>query len=131
MTDRPTSHPIDFTRIRFPSDRITVANLRRAHPVRFDVEGAVQFEGVQDNDPEFLVPVMMALERMLARNAHSIAAGMGTDVLTKECLERADCIKDLTDCYAAYGVSSGPNQTEELVREIEAQAVAQVVGRPR
>jgi hypothetical protein len=118
---------IDYTSIRFPSDRITVADIRRAHPGSFDVEDGGRFRECSRNF--FPLDTVIYLERLLARAAYEKAIGKPGDILDDRGLERSDCMKDLTKFYATYGVAKGAHLTEQLIREIESQAASQATGR--
>lgn len=119
---------IDYTSISFPSDRITVRDIRKAHPDLIDVEGDHFF-----GEPEAADTVgnVILLERLLARAAFEAALGKSGNVINERGLSRADCLEDLAPLYATYGVASGPEHTEQLVRDFEAQAAAQAKGQSR
>jgi hypothetical protein len=121
---------VDYSSIPFPSDRITMADLRRAHPDRFDVPGGRRFRGDASSDATFHLDTIVYLERLIAASAFDRAAGKPENPLDQALLEREDCVSELTKLYQTYGVAKGPNHTEELVRDMEARAAAQV-GRGR
>ena len=126
----PSPVALDYSSITFPSDRITLADLRRAHPERFDAEGGVGFHQT-DGDATFVLNTLLYTERLLARAAFEKALGRPGDAVREiGGVERDDCVEGLSEDYAFYGVASGPRLTEQLVRDIEAQAAAQA-GRPR
>lgn len=127
--DAPLDY-VDYTSISFPSDRVTMADVRRAHPERFDVEDGDAFERTGD-DPTFTLGLVVYLERLLARAAYESSLGKPGNVIGQRGMDRADCVEELTKFYATYGVANGSHQTEELVRDIESQAAAQAAGRPR
>lgn len=124
---------VNYTSLSFPSDAITVLALRRTHPDLFDVEDPVNFfsdhetTGAADNG----MATVIYVERLLARAAFESALGGPEDVLAINGLNRDDCIDDLTELYARYGVSSGRHHTEQLVRAFEGQAAAQATGHGR
>lgn len=122
----PNSLPgsVNYTSIVFPSDRITLADLRRAHPERFDAEGGDRFKR-SERDPSFALNSILYLERLLARAAFEQALGSSAGVIEDSGLDRHDCVKELASFYALYRVASGPHQTEQLIRDIESQAAAQ------
>lgn len=118
---------LDYSALRFPSDRIAVGDLRRAHPGLFDGEGSTPFRNADLND----LATVFFVERLLARAAFEKARGTPGDVFRDVArLERDDCIQDLAAFYQTYGVAKGVRHTEQLVRGIEAQAGAQA-GRRR
>lgn len=128
---RPPSRPLDLAAIRFPSDRITLADIRRVHATRFDAEVGGGFEHLPD-DADFTLDTLLYLERLLARATFEKARGRRGDYLSEVgLLDRGTIVKELTAHYRTYGVArGGKHTTEQLVRDIEAQAAAQV-GRRR
>jgi hypothetical protein len=130
MNSDPQFAHIDYRAIKFPSDQITIADIRIAHPERFDVENASWFKRTQD-DPKFSLNVILYLERLLARTAFQEAIGKPLDMMAEWGLDRTDCLDELTRFYATYGIAQGVHHTEQLVRDLEAQATAQANSRPR
>ncbi|WP_149109712.1 hypothetical protein [Limnoglobus roseus] len=120
---------MDYASIRFPSDRIDVAALRRAHPDRFDAEGGRRFADA-GSDPTFFLDTIVYLERLLARSAFDHAAGRSANRQKGAGMSRSECLKDLTEFYQAYGVATGAKHTAQLVRGFEDQAAHQA-GRRR
>lgn len=115
---------IDFKSIAFPSDRVTVADLRRAHPERFDAEGGDLFEPAASGRC-FYLELILFMERLLARAAFEEALGDSGGILGTRGLDRDGCVEELTEYYRLYRVADGRHATEELVRGIESQAAAQ------
>ncbi|HEX4609317.1 MAG TPA: hypothetical protein VH092_14055 [Urbifossiella sp.] len=119
---------IDYTSLHFPSDRITLLDVRRAHPDRFDVEDGRQF-----SDPEgkgdFRLAPLVYLERIIARAAFEAALGKPSDLYAERGLERAGCVEEVAELYRMYGVSTGLQHTQQLVRDLETQAAKQAKGR--
>ena len=67
---------IDYSSLRFPSDRITLLDIRRAHPSRFDVESGDRFNHPDD---EFRLNGLCHRERLVARAAFEAALGKKTN----------------------------------------------------
>ena len=118
---------IDYTSLAFPSDRITVVDLRRAHPERFDAEDGDRFARV---GPTFRLNSILDLERLFALAAFEKALGKPGDPIRARGLDRDDCVEELTEFYRTYRVADGRHATEQLIRDIETQAAAQT-GRRR
>ena len=117
---------VDYTTISFPSDRISLLAIRRAHPDEIDVEGTGNFFRTEHVD--HTIGTLVYIERLLARAAFEAALGKPGDILREHGLTRADCLDDLTEWYTAYGVAAGLQHTEQLVRDIESQAASQAKG---
>lgn len=78
---------IDYPSIRFPSDSITVADIRRVHPDRFDIEGGGRFRQATA-DPTFHLNSILYLERLVARAAYEKVLGKPGDIIFDRGLER-------------------------------------------
>jgi hypothetical protein len=123
MTDTPPD--IDYTRLSFPSDRLTVGAARAAFPHRFRTDRA-NFTDVES---------LMAAERWLARRAFDLALGR-PDPLRDDPVrgDRQELIGALADSYKRFGLSPGLKHTRELVKAFEAAAAGQAkehLGRDR
>ena len=69
------------------------------------------------------IPVFNAEIPRLA--AFEKARGRPGDALGELGLDLDDCVEELALFYERYRVANGPHQTEQLVRDIESQAIAQ------
>jgi hypothetical protein len=120
----PPRPSLDYSAIRFPSDLITVGTIRKAHPERFDVDTPSSFRYMNQN-ARITLSEMISTERLLARAAFEEAMGKSVDVLAEEGLERPSVIAGMTEDYLKYGITTGKNHTEQMIRDIESQAAAQ------
>jgi hypothetical protein len=119
---------IDFTRLSFPSDDLSIRHLRAV-----EAQFAGDRNGFAQEEPAFFesegkiadVASTLFLERALAHKAFAAALGKPDPHPDDEELTRSEAIRMLGDCYEGYRLSSGVKHTQELVRDIEAQAVAQ------
>jgi len=120
--------PLDWSKIEFPSDRITVAQLRKDQPQLLeDAETAIEYRMTDLN-----VLATIASERELAQRA--FAAAMGRADPIPAMMSRSQKIDLLNDDYVRYGISKGLQQTRLLVRELETAAKRQAkewLGRQR
>lgn len=128
MPDDPPLDYIDYTSLRFPSDRITIRDMRRAHPDRFDVEGGRRFAEPEDEE-DFLVGTLIYMERLVARAAFEAALGKPGDLYAERALEKEGCVEEMAEMYRRYGVSTGLEHTRQLLRDLESQAAQQARGR--
>lgn len=124
----PEPPKIDLSRIDFPSDRITIKAVRATRPGSgFDAKVAEYPEGKDAFDE---LVACLSTERELASKAFD-AALRGVDPKRigtrdhKSAWDRQEIISALDSEYRAYGLSSGRQQSIQLIRQIEAQAVAQ------
>ena|SRR5579883_1144506 len=118
---------IDFKTLSFPSDRLTIKALRLAEPQLFATDNPVDLDKTFAHSD---FSSMLSWERVVARQAYKAALGQPDP----DAEERGELVDMLTEHYRDYGLSSGPHQTEQLVREIEAQASGQAGrhgGKPR
>jgi hypothetical protein len=125
---------VNFTSIQFPSDEISIAQLRRQFPEHFDIGLEMPMKSqpifflsrAERDNAEELLGNMLYCERIVALDAYANAKGM----------KQPDCdideIKeDLNTFYCKFGLSQGEHQTVELIREIERQARQLVHDKPR
>lgn len=124
-TPASSSLQIDFSALAFPSDRITVADLRRVHPNRFNPPLGQAFNALE-TDRTFGLNDALYLERLLAAQEYERAAGQpGSSTRASEQMSRDSCIGTLTRLYQQYGLATGRKQTELLVKKLEVQAAKQ------
>jgi hypothetical protein len=106
---------IDFARIDFPSDALTLKRLRQLHP---EFEAPRSWEAIGAGILEHLnrtnVPALVAHERRLARNSFETALGRKSTLLLGN-FERAD----LVAMYVEYGLASGVHHANQLLRAVE------------
>jgi hypothetical protein len=122
---------IDFTRIEFPTDRLTVKELRKALPHCFDLpapEGPHhQREGFfkRESLESYLGGIINA-EREVAALAFHTALGQVKPEYHEGTLgPRWEVLEVLISDYTKVGLARGEHHGQELIREIESQAVAQ------
>jgi len=127
-SDSPLDY-IDYTSLQFPSDRLTLLDVRRAHPERFDVEGAERFAD-PDGVDHLPLNTLLYMERLVARAAFEVALGKSADLYAERGLVREECLEEMAEMYQMYGLSTGPQHTEQMIRTLESQAAAQA-GRRR
>ena len=124
--------PCDFAKIAFPSDIITMADLRRVHAREFDTYGRNFFDGAKtgrgDNDwPQEALSEMLLIERLIARLVFESArrGKPQASVLNSPWEDDVELIEALSGYYARYGVTHDPQESLLLIRSIEEQAAKQ------
>lgn len=117
---------LDFSDVRFPSDNLSLAVLRKVHSDLFDLG----FDLGNEGQPKFFLSAdhgghakailgnMLYCERVVAANA--FAATRGIELLDGE-FNISDFKDELTRLYTRYGIASGTHQAAELIRDIETQ----------
>jgi hypothetical protein len=107
---------VDFGTINFPTDSITLGTIRRHEPDMFTMDG---IGGATSN-----VQAIATLfhEEILAEKTFAVAIGR---IDPHPDMPRPFLVRLLDGAYRAYGISSGPKQSVELVRGIERQASEQ------
>ncbi|HEV3304494.1 MAG TPA: hypothetical protein VG055_32890 [Planctomycetaceae bacterium] len=98
----------------FPSDRVTLGQLRRRQPTIFDQNSKFR---IPAGSLEILATVH--LENVVARRAFAAECNLA-DLFPNE--DRRELIHLLDAEYRRYGISSGIHQTRQLLRELEAAA---------
>src|SRR4051794_24637149 len=116
---------IDFTRIAFPSDAITLKMVRQAWPDATDVDLPEQFFPAKDrmyrrNSLDGLLGTgLIDLERELAEQAFK--AVLGQPVKRRLFNDRKDLTDFLAIEYVRYGLARGRHSAAVLAHQIEAQ----------
>jgi hypothetical protein len=107
---------LDFSAIEFPSDRVTIGKMRKLLPAQFTPTGL--------KASHFEAPVLHTLlcEQVLAEQAFAAAAGLPSP---HTLWDRRESILALNSDYCRFGISSGLQQTYQLVRRFEQAAVDQ------
>jgi hypothetical protein len=114
------SHSLDPFAIEFPTDRITIREIRVADAAFAGPEG---LSGRLATDIEAIAAHRTELE--LAVRAFEGAGRKGGQPPRHT---REELVQDLDAAYRRYGLSQGLHQTRAMVRRFEAQAVAQAEG---
>jgi len=111
---------------------VTVGKLRRLFPDLFDVEGAGHREffsanayGRHNRSEEEWLAAMLSAERYLARHAFELACGKTSTCLTRLGDTRDESAAELGKYYIHFGLASGPQHADQLIRAFETQAAAQ------
>jgi hypothetical protein len=112
-----TEPQIDFTKIAFPSDQLSVKRLRELFPELIDksIHG-VKYFGEDE------LTAMMNFERGIAQRAFDAAIGK---IPAGEPARDENLIETLTDCYMFHKMVSGSHHAEQLIRTFEQAAVEQ------
>jgi hypothetical protein len=117
MPDETKDFALDLSRISFPTDRITLGQLRREEPAVFTsshlLEGHLTDIGALST---------LHVEITLAEKAFAKAAGRPDPHRDDN---RRELIRLLDHDYRAYGMSAGLRSTQELVRAFESLAAKQ------
>ena len=115
----------DVTKLDFPSDKLTIADLRRAYPVDFEFKWSAK----SPDELRFhnnLVPALY-FERELAARAYAKAAGLPTPKASKG-FSRKELYEGLADDYLALGATFGRHQIDAMLQRLERQAAGQATG---
>ena len=122
---------LDFKKIEFPSDKITINDLRRVYPLGFDEWVADRTFGSVDEEingsPRLsldgAIGDLMDYEREFAEQAFLQA--LGVPVRPGREYSHQNVVDTFRSQYIELGLASGDHQVSELVRGVERQAVAQ------
>jgi hypothetical protein len=105
--------PFDPSKLAFPSDRLTVAEIRCVNPA-IDVEQYPSLDATS-------LSAMLRTERRYARAAYERMLGTSATTI----LEEHDCLKKLMLSYCLHGLADsleGAGQlAESIPRQVEAQ----------
>lgn len=119
---------IDFTVIDFPTDKITVKDVRRAYKLGYDLWWESRFD---DHIGEYrrhmslddAIDALIHYERDYAEQAFLQALGVPVREGREYVLQ--DVVDTVRSEYLKLGLATGDHQVAELVRGVERQAVAQ------
>lgn len=119
--------PLDLTKIEFPTDRLTIKDLRRWFPTSFDLPAAdghlYDVEGPFNRvSLETGLGDIIDAERVLAYLAYCKARGIAPP---KRLGYRDEIAGPLADDYVSAGLASGTATAEQLIRVFEQAAAAQ------
>jgi len=123
--ESPLQAQIDFTMLNFPSDILTMKDLRRLYP-----EGFQHAKGFSPHHVPFFEErrgetffTLVGFERLLALNAFDRALGRLAEEDTAT--TREDIAKYLDEFYIRAGIAPGPAAARQLLRNLETAAADQ------
>jgi hypothetical protein len=126
---------IDFSQISFPSDKLTIAALRKAYPNSFDLPARMPSSKYEEpteygrGSLEQTLGGVIDAERLVASLAFKESLGLA--LTESEALRPREVIHDsLTSEYITLGLASGEHHANQLVRDIETQATSQALAHP-
>lgn len=112
------SPEIDLTKIAFPSDGMTLKDIRRIWPDFVDAGEVTIFS--RNVGPADWVFAMLTMERDLARATYALKLGSNNKCVHSDNVTELG--EDLSGLYVEYGIANGPSTANELIRGIESQA---------
>ncbi|HYV36629.1 MAG TPA: hypothetical protein VE988_13035 [Gemmataceae bacterium] len=124
------SRDLDYGRLAFPSDKVTLGEVRQ----RFPTMNAVDFiESSRDGSfrsrmvdaIEGSYAGIMQAEREIARGAFDEALLGKPSALKNTPSEWKEARQDLASDYVHFGIAAGPQEAAQLIRRIEAAAKSQ------
>lgn len=118
----PSTEPqIDFSKIDFPTDKLTIKELDRIYGGLYKERGPrLAFLG--DTILDVTIGGVIAGERRLTRIAFDTVLGRKVENYEEE---RAGQIEALQIDYVDLGLAKGKHQASQLIRDIEAAATEQ------
>jgi hypothetical protein len=112
---------VDLRRFHFPSDKLTIRDIRDHEPDRIDISSPHL-----STDSAHSIEKLLFLERYIAEAAYVVAFGRGSAYLE---LAREGGYKEfeeaLVEEYTFYGLGRTTHEANELIRGIKDQARAQ------
>ena len=111
---------IDFTVIKFPSDKLTIKDLRHLHPDKLDVAYPDFFSRLRTGYASDILGSLLISERNFAFSTYEASIGRFADGgLYDE--DHEEVRKELIKFYEQTRLASGPKHAEQLIRAIESQ----------
>jgi hypothetical protein len=120
-----STHPephLDFTKIDFPTDRLTIQAVRQRFPDALDAEAPGQHMDLEKIE----LPAMLRIERNLAKWAFDAALGKSPFKPGSGPVGLLDIARyKVGDLYVRYGLAKGTHHAEQLIRAFEQAAADQ------
>lgn len=110
---------LDFSKIAFPTDSVSIGRIRRIEPDVVDEDDV----RVEDST------LRAAISHEVAVAVEAFRTAQGHSPTTDGLEQRGHNLEVLNEVYVLYGLSAGMHQTDQLLREIESQAAAQARSR--
>ncbi len=123
MSEKRSFPPLDLSVIQFPSDKLTLGQVRE---LDHSVNGADVFSSsdklsdARATDIYSIIPIFN--EMRLAEKAYAISLGLADPW---PFVPRAEVVRLLHEQWKEDGISSGPHQSTQFIRNIEQAAVRQ------
>lgn len=124
MADDERGRKLDLSKMEFPTDRITIGDMRRIDGHLFDAHPALHRVAAISIG----ALATSSFEHRLAHKAFNQAAGLPDPEPT---LDRDEVVAGLSADYQQYGLSGGKRESAELIRKIESAAADQAQGQSR
>jgi hypothetical protein len=117
----PLTINVDLTSIEFPSDRLSILDVRKLFPQHLDSPPSSETKAPSLDD---LLGTLVGVERKLAESAFDAASGR-----TGRWARYRDSQREaLASEYVRFGLAQGPNHADQLIRDFEARAANQSRG---
>jgi hypothetical protein len=113
---------LDLAKIAFPTDRLSIKDLRKLFPAEFDARDNTRVHYFHPHGSRRMLAFMLDTERDLARTTFEIAMGRAHNI-DKNTLK--DIKKDLAELWIEHGLASGLHHAGQQIRDIETQVVEQ------
>jgi len=125
---------LDLSVLTFPSDALSIGQLRRAHAKLFDIGFGVAdesqplffFKIAEGDSAADIVAEMLQCERLIAVDAYSKQRGVAAPDMF---VSLDDLKQQLSATYVEYGIAQGSHHAAELIRNIERQGSDLAKGR--
>jgi hypothetical protein len=119
--DSSNNQSVDFRRLQFPSDKLTIRDIRDHEPDRIDTK----LPRLSTEDSRSL-DKLLYMERFIAWAAFAVSIGRGEDYQYVASFGGyKEFEQELVDVYMFYGLSRTTHEATELIRGIKDQARAQ------
>jgi hypothetical protein len=123
MSEKQSFPPIDLYAIQFPSDKVTLGQARK---IDRELNGVGDFSSSRRLNNahaiDILAMIPLTYELELAEKAYAKALGLADP---SPLSTRAELVSALRDQWEQYGISSGPQQSTQFIRDIERDAKRQ------
>jgi hypothetical protein len=123
MSEKRSFPPLDLYAIEFPSDKVTLGRVRQVENAcngGHAFSSAKELDNVRATEIHAIVPLHH--EMLLAEKAYAKALGLPDP---DHLMSRGQLVRDLREQWKEDDISSGPQQSTQLIRNIEQAAIRQ------
>jgi hypothetical protein len=123
--DDPSPPPpqINLDILDYPSDGLTVKQLRTLFPEQFREDGPSNFFSRENRSNSGLIEYIVVFERDLAKHAFDRVLGRSSEWMAPA--RPRDLRGHLADLYARFQIAQGPQEARQLIRDLEKAAAEQ------
>jgi hypothetical protein len=115
---------LDLSKFDFPTDKLTIKDLRRLYPGRLDNRDVSMLEDCREGSVYEKMAELISEERIIAIDIYDQARGKKRPFGLRG-KDLKDALEELAEDYIKFDLASGPTHAKELARSVKSQALRQ------